>query len=120
MPKYFVRLLALALVLVTGNVGFLIFDVVDEYGRDDFPAEFVFGSGTSVYQVEGAALEDGRSFSIWDAYAHSGFCDGANGDIACDGYHKYKEDIELMVETGLEAYRFSISWSRLIPNGRDP
>ncbi|CAI9300479.1 unnamed protein product [Lactuca saligna] len=68
--------------------------------------------------VEGAALEDGRSFSIWDSYAHSGFCDGANGDIACDGYHKYKEDIELMADTGLEAFRFSISWSRLIPNGR--
>nr|KAJ0187052.1 hypothetical protein LSAT_V11C900456290 [Lactuca sativa] len=108
MPKYFFRLLALALVLVIGNVGFLAFGVADEYGRDDFPAEF----------VEGAALEDGRSFSIWDAYAHSGFCDGANGDIACDGYHKYKEDIKLMVDTGLEAFRFSISWSRLIPNGR--
>ncbi|KAI3506624.1 hypothetical protein L1887_21184 [Cichorium endivia] len=48
----------------------------------------------------------------------SGFYTGANGDIACDGYHKYKEDIELMADTGLEAYRFSISWSRLIPNGR--
>ncbi|KAL7586005.1 hypothetical protein Lser_V15G41576 [Lactuca serriola] len=72
MPKYFFRLLALALVLVIGNVGFLAFGVADEYGRDDFPAEFVFGSGTSAYQVEGAALEDGRSFSIWDAYAHSG------------------------------------------------
>ncbi|CAH1447508.1 unnamed protein product [Lactuca virosa] len=109
------------LLVVVGNyndVRVFVSGVVDEYGRDDFPAEFVFGSGTSAYQVEGAVLEDGRSFSIWDTFAHSGFYSGANGDIACDGYHKYKEDIELMAETGLEAYRFSISWSRLIPNGR--
>ncbi|PWA88948.1 glycoside hydrolase family 1 [Artemisia annua] len=86
--------------------------------RDDFPAEFVFGSGTSAYQVEGAVLEDGRTLSIWDTFAHSGNYNGANGDVACDGYHKYKEDVQLMVDTGLEAFRFSISWSRLIPNGR--
>ncbi|KAL4558858.1 hypothetical protein LXL04_037062 [Taraxacum kok-saghyz] len=110
------RLLVLSLLVIGKGDG--VYGLVDEYRRDDFPAEFVFGSGTSAYQVEGAALEDGRSYSIWDTYAHSGFCSGANGDIACDGYHKYKEDIELMAETGLEAYRFSISWSRLIPNGR--
>ncbi|KAI3749235.1 hypothetical protein L2E82_19842 [Cichorium intybus] len=116
-----VRLLALSLLLVIGNyddMRFFVFCVVDEYRRDDFPAEFVFGSGTSAYQVEGAVLEDGRSFSIWDTFAHSGLNYGVNGDIACDGYHKYKEDIELMADTGLEAYRFSISWSRLIPDGR--
>ncbi|XP_024982320.1 beta-glucosidase 11-like isoform X2 [Cynara cardunculus var. scolymus] len=108
----------LFLLLVIGNVGFFIANgVVDEYQRDDFPAEFVFGSGTSAYQVEGAVLEDGRSFSIWDTFAHSGYYNGANGDVACDGYHKYKEDIQLMADTGLEAFRFSISWSRLIPNG---
>ncbi|KAL9672752.1 hypothetical protein QQ045_029004 [Rhodiola kirilowii] len=87
------------------------------YTRADFPAGFVFGSGTSAYQVEGAAKEDGRSPSIWDAFADTGHMHGATGDIACDQYHKYKEDVQLMVETGLEAYRFSISWSRLIPNG---
>lgn len=117
-----VRLLILSLLLVIGSyddIRFFVYaGVVDEYRRDDFPAEFVFGSGTSAYQVEGAVLEDGRSFSIWDTYAHSGYYSGANGDIACDGYHKYKEDIELMADTGLEAFRFSISWSRLIPNGR--
>ncbi|KAI3506627.1 hypothetical protein L1887_21187 [Cichorium endivia] len=71
-------------------------------------------------KVEGAVLEDGKSSSIWDTFAPTGipWYNGANGDIACDGYHKYKEDIELMEDTGLEAYRFSISWSRLIPNGR--
>ncbi|XP_074368440.1 beta-glucosidase 22-like isoform X2 [Apium graveolens] len=92
---------------------------VTNFTRLDFPLPpaFVFGAGTSAYQVEGAALEDGRTPSIWDTYAHSGYTNGANGDVACDGYHKYKEDVHLMVETGLEAYRFSISWSRLIPNG---
>nr|XP_043635777.1 beta-glucosidase 11-like [Erigeron canadensis] len=87
-----------------------------KYTRNDFPSDFVFGSGTSAYQVEGAVLEDGRTYSIWDTFAHSG--NGPNGDIACDGYHKYKEDIQLIADTGLEAFRFSISWSRLIPNGR--
>ncbi|TKY52525.1 Hydroxyisourate hydrolase [Spatholobus suberectus] len=92
----------------------------DNYHRDDFPVDFVFGSGTSAYQVEGAANEDGRTPSIWDTFAHAVYGYGENGDIACDGYQKYKEDVQLMVETGLEAYRFSISWSRLIPNGRGP
>ncbi|KAK1398879.1 Beta glucosidase 11 [Heracleum sosnowskyi] len=95
------------------------FAVANGVSRLDFPLppRFIFGAGTSAYQVEGAALEDGRTPSIWDTYAHSGYTNGANGDVACDGYHKYKEDVHLMAETGLEAYRFSISWSRLIPNG---
>uniref|UniRef100_M1AT75 Beta-glucosidase n=1 Tax=Solanum tuberosum TaxID=4113 RepID=M1AT75_SOLTU len=71
-------------------------------------------------KVEGAAFEDGRTPSIWDTFTHAGFSGGANGDIACDVYHKYKDDVQLMVDTGLEAYRFSISWSRLIPGGRGP
>ncbi|XP_056861080.1 beta-glucosidase 3 isoform X3 [Raphanus sativus] len=86
--------------------------------RSDFPEGFAFGSGASSYQWEGAADEDGRKPSIWDTFVHSRNLD--NGDIACDGYHKYKEDVQLMVETGLDAFRFSISWSRLIPNGRGP
>ncbi|KAK1398880.1 beta-glucosidase 11-like [Heracleum sosnowskyi] len=92
---------------------------IKSFSRLDFPLppHFVFGSSTSSYQVEGAAFEDGRTPSIWDTHAHSGYTNGANGDIGCDGYHKYKEDVHLMAETGLEAYRFSISWSRLIPNG---
>ncbi|KAJ1402352.1 Glycosyl hydrolases family 1, N-terminal conserved site [Sesbania bispinosa] len=90
------------------------------YNRYDFPLDFVFGSGTSAYQVEGAANEDGRTPSIWDTFAHAGYAHGENGDVACDEYHRYKEDVRLMVETGLDAYRFSISWSRLIPNGRGP
>ncbi|KAI3819239.1 hypothetical protein L1987_13064 [Smallanthus sonchifolius] len=118
-----VLLLFVFLLTVIGNndkARFIAYGFVDEYKRDDFPADFVFGSGTSAYQVEGAVLEDGRTFSIWDTFAHSGYYNGANGDVACDGYHKYKEDIQLMADTGLEAFRFSISWSRLIPNGRGP
>ncbi|KAM5575291.1 beta-glucosidase 11 [Rosa sericea] len=92
----------------------------EEYSRDDFPPPggFVFGASSSAYQVEGAADHDGRTPSIFDTFAYAGNYDGANGDVACDAYHKYKEDVQLMVDTGLEAYRFSISWSRLIPNGR--
>ncbi|KAL3718510.1 hypothetical protein ACJRO7_003610 [Eucalyptus globulus] len=104
-------------------VGLVIAETVsaaDEFSRYDFPPGFVFGAGTSAYQVEGAANEDGRTPSIMDTWAHSDsvITGGANGDIACDQYHKYKEDVQLMAEMGLDAYRFSISWSRLIPNGR--
>lgn len=89
------------------------------FTRSDFPQDFVFGAGTSAYQYEGAVAEDGRSPSIWDTFTHAGkMPDKSTGDVAADGYHKYKEDVKLMSETALEAYRFSISWSRLIPNGR--
>ncbi|KAJ4770640.1 Beta-glucosidase 31 [Rhynchospora pubera] len=87
--------------------------------RDDFPPGFIFGAGASAYQVEGAAAEDGRKPSIWDPYCHAGYeIDHSDGDVAADQYHKYKEDIKLMHETGLDAYRFSIAWPRLIPDGR--
>ncbi|PIA37897.1 hypothetical protein AQUCO_02900030v1 [Aquilegia coerulea] len=89
------------------------------YSRDDFPYQFIFGSGVSAYQAEGAAAEDGRTPCTWDTMAQSGL-NGPMGNVTCDQYHKYKEDVQLMVDTGLEAYRFSISWSRLIPNGRGP
>ncbi|CAG7901701.1 unnamed protein product, partial [Brassica rapa] len=91
----------------------------DDYSRNDFPEGFVFGSarifGFSVLSKwEGAIAEDGRMPSIVDTFAHSG--NGSNGDIACDGYHKYKEDVRLMYDMGLDALRLSISWSRLIPS----
>ncbi|CAM0884543.1 unnamed protein product [Alopecurus aequalis] len=89
------------------------------FTRSDFPPDFVFGAATSAYQYEGAVAEDGRSPSIWDTFTHAGkIPDKSTGDIASDGYHKYKEDVKLMADTNLEAYRFSISWSRLIPDGR--
>ncbi|XP_058227505.1 beta-glucosidase 11-like isoform X1 [Rhododendron vialii] len=108
------------LIIYLAAPGAVLVFCAEDFSRHDFPPDFVFGSGTSAYQVEGAAFEDGRTPSIWDTFAHDGNAHGDTGDIACDGYHKYKEDIQLMVETGLEAYRFSIAWSRLIPNGRGP
>ncbi|XP_057458048.1 beta-glucosidase 11-like [Lotus japonicus] len=99
--------------------------VANPLSRNDFPISphFLFGASTSAYQVEGAANEDGREPSIWDTFVHAaGINEMQRGytDIACDQYHKYKEDVELMVKMGLEAYRFSISWSRLIPDGKGP
>jgi beta-glucosidase len=87
--------------------------------RADFPPEFIFGAGSSAYQVEGAFAEDGRKPSIWDTFSHSGYSvDGATGDVTADQYHKYKEDVKLLQDMGVDAYRMSISWSRLIPDGR--
>nr|QJC44975.1 beta glucosidase 12 [Stevia rebaudiana] len=85
--------------------------------RSDFPSGFLFGTTTSAYQIEGAYLEDGKSLNNWDAFCHSVGC-GENGDIADDHYHMFLEDIELMHSLGMQAYRFSISWSRILPRGR--
>ncbi|CAL5210697.1 unnamed protein product [Lathyrus oleraceus] len=99
-----------------------IASVANALTKSDFPPHFLFGASTSAYQVEGAANEDGRKPSILDTFAHAG--NGGlfkgDGDIASDQYHKYKDDVKLMAEMGLDAYRFSISWSRLIPDGRGP
>ncbi|XP_020176471.1 beta-glucosidase 31-like isoform X1 [Aegilops tauschii subsp. strangulata] len=87
--------------------------------RGDFPPGFIFGAGSSSYQVEGAVAEDGRKPSIWDTFTHSGqFVDGATADVTADQYHKYKEDVKLLSDMGVDAYRFSIAWPRLIPDGR--
>lgn len=84
-----------------------------------FSKDFVWGVATSSYQIEGAALEDGKGLSIWDAYSHQEgkTFEGDNGDVACDHYHRYKEDIRLMAELGVKAYRFSVSWPRVLPDG---
>jgi beta-glucosidase len=84
-----------------------------------FPKEFLFGSATASYQIEGAWNEDGRGPSIWDTYSHTPglVTDGSNGDVTDDHYHHLEQDLDLMKELGLEAYRFSISWSRIIPTG---
>ncbi|KAK9756868.1 hypothetical protein RND81_01G126100 [Saponaria officinalis] len=82
---------------------------------------FVFGSASSAYQYEGAAREDGKGPSIWDTYTHKFpemIADGKNGDVADDSYHRYKEDVKIMKKMGLDAYRFSISWSRILPYGK--
>ncbi|KAL5727211.1 beta-glucosidase [Ranunculus cassubicifolius] len=81
--------------------------------RKNFPVNFTFGTASSSYQFEGAYKEDGRGPSIWDIYTHQHperIVDGSNGDVAIDQYHKYKEDVELMKDMGMDAYRFSISW----------
>ena len=87
-----------------------------------FPPEFIFGSATAAYQVEGAAAEDGRGPSIWDTFSHTPgkTWNGDSGDVAADHYHRLESDLDLMASLGLEAYRFSISWSRIQPSGRGP
>jgi beta-glucosidase len=87
-----------------------------------FPEGFIWGSATSSYQIEGSATADGRSPSIWDSFcAEPGrIKDGSNGDVACDHYNRYKEDVALMKELGLDAYRFSVAWPRVMPEGAGP
>jgi len=84
-----------------------------------FPADFLWGAATSAYQIEGSPLADGAGPSIWHEFAHTPgrTRDGDTGDIACDHYHRYREDVALMGALNLNAYRFSISWSRVLPEG---
>lgn len=84
-----------------------------------FPKGFVWGAASSAYQIEGAASEDGRGPSVWDDWSRTPGNVWLNqtGDIACDHYHRYREDVGLMSKIGLQAYRFSISWSRVLPDG---
>lgn len=86
----------------------------------EFPADFVWGAATAAYQVEGSPLADGAGPSIWHRFSHTPgrVRDGDTGDIACDHYRRWPEDIALMRELGLNSYRFSISWSRILPEGR--
>ena len=81
--------------------------------------EFLWGVATSSYQIEGAALEDGRGLSIWDTFCRvpGKVANADNGDIACDHYHRYQEDLDLMKWMGVDAYRFSVAWPRVIPSG---
>ena len=85
-----------------------------------FPGDFVWGAATSSYQIEGAWNEDGKGESIWDRFSHTPgrIEDGSTGDVACDHYHRWREDVTLMKEMGLHAYRFSIAWPRVLPEGR--
>jgi beta-glucosidase len=85
-----------------------------------FPADFRWGAATAAYQVEGAVEEDGRGESIWDRFTAlpGKIVNGDDGSVACDSYHRYRSDVRLMRELGLDAYRFSIAWPRVLPEGR--
>src|SRR6478736_6047574 len=85
-----------------------------------FPDGFLWGSATSAYQIEGSPLADGAGPSIWQRFAHTPgmMHSGDTGDIACDHYRRMESDVALMRELGMQAYRFSVSWSRVLPEGK--
>ncbi|MCB0706473.1 MAG: beta-glucosidase [Saprospiraceae bacterium] len=84
-----------------------------------FPKDFIWGTATSSFQIEGASNEAGKGFSVWDAFTRipGKVLNGDTGDVACDHYHRFEEDIRLMKQMGVKAYRFSISWPRILPTG---
>src|SRR5450755_1637953 len=84
-----------------------------------FPPGFVWGAATAAYQIEGAAAEDGKGPSIWDMFCKKpgAIWNDQSGDVACDHYHRYKADVALARSLGLRAYRFSVSWPRVMPTG---
>ncbi len=94
--------------------------MADQAAFPTFPAGFVWGAATASYQIEGAVTEGGRGPTIWDTFAHEPgrIKNGDTGDVACDHYHRYAEDVALMADLGLNAYRFSIAWTRIQPTGR--
>jgi beta-glucosidase len=85
-----------------------------------FPDGFLWGAATASYQIEGAWDEDGKGASIWDTFSHEPgrVWNDDTGDVACDHYHRFREDVAIMRELGLKAYRFSVSWPRVLPEGR--
>ena len=91
----------------------------DGHAPSGFPKDFLWGTATSSYQIEGAVNEDGRGRSIWDTFTHTPgkIEDGSNGDRANEHYHRYKEDVRLIKDLGVKAYRFSIAWPRVFPEG---
>ena len=91
-------------------------------GELAFPAGFTWGVATASYQIEGGGYEGGRGESIWDRFSHvaGNTAGGDTGDVACDHYHRYREDVGLLRELGVGGYRFSVGWSRLQPDGRGP
>jgi beta-glucosidase len=85
----------------------------------DFPDGFLWGTATAAYQIEGASTAEGKGPSIWDTFSHTPgkIYQDQNGDTACDHYHRYREDVAIMADLGINAYRFSVSWPRVIPSG---
>ena len=129
--RYFVKSAALAAIGVSASPFLLSScDTKTDPGKNEqpslsqknnleFPKGFLWGTATASYQVEGAAKEDGRGMTIWDTFSHTPgkILNNDTGDIACDFYHKYKEDIQLIKSLNAKSYRFSIAWSRIFPDG---
>ncbi|MFI5135253.1 MAG: glycoside hydrolase family 1 protein, partial [Chitinophagales bacterium] len=116
----------LQLTAITSASALLPFDLIakifpdEELHRRDFGNDFVWGTATAAYQIEGAWNEDGKGESIWDHFVHyrnNKIKTRETGDVACDFYHRYESDIELMHQLNIPAFRFSLSWPRIIPNG---
>jgi beta-glucosidase len=93
---------------------------IDAHRPISFPDGFVWGSATAAYQIEGAVTVDGRGPSIWDTFSHwpGRVIDGTNGDVTCDHYHRWPDDVATMAAIGLASYRFSIAWPRIVPTGK--
>jgi beta-glucosidase len=98
------------------SAGFLLFD---DLKKDAFGKDFLWGVATAAYQIEGAIYKDGKGLSIWDMFTHKpkAIYKDQNGDIACDFYHRYESDIQLVKKLGFDVFRFSIAWSRILPKG---
>ncbi|XP_062162271.1 beta-glucosidase 40-like [Alnus glutinosa] len=109
----------IALVILVVVVVCRIQTCLSDISRASFPKGFVFGTASSAFQYEGAVKEDGRGPTVWDTFSHSfgKVIDFSNADVAVDHFHRYNEDIQLMKDMGMDAYRFSIAWSRIFPNG---
>ena len=88
----------------------------------EFPDNFVFGAAAAAYQIEGAVAEDGRGPSIWDTFSHTPgkIGGGDTGDVATDHYHRVSDDVRMMASLGLQAYRFSVAWPRILATGSGP
>ncbi|CAN0878571.1 Beta-glucosidase 24 [Linum grandiflorum] len=124
MVKAISNSLGVAVLLIVVDLGFGVSSSSNHHrsdlNRSQFPQDFLFGATSSSYQYEGGTWEDGRRPSIWDAYAHiykERIMNGSNGDVATNSYHLYKDDISLAKQIGMNTYRFSVSWSRVLPNG---
>lgn len=105
---------------LNGEVPAFATSLLIENTMHTFPADFVWGTATSSYQIEGGHDADGKGPSIWDAFCQipGRIADGTTGNIACDHYHRFREDVQMMQSLGIPAYRFSISWPRLVPTGK--
>src|SRR3989475_6443826 len=95
-----------------------LLDTQRRFAPFQFPEEFIWGAATASYQIEGAWNEGGKGESIWDRFSHTvgKVKGGSTGDVACDSYHRYGEDVALLTQMNLNSYRFSVSWPRIQPN----